>query len=167
MNTTEYIGLGLAMCQLSFRVDIDRVPHAYGLRVRHYITLKPNTTDEQKRCIEIWASSHGVSIMETNRIQAVDRLQKWFSVIDQFDFLLNKKDLKNYKMLKWVVENPIPKLPRNKIRNWKRFLSWVAKHDDYEEELRNSINTNNEDRGERNAELERDIEAEEDYGHSW
>ena len=56
--------------------------------------------------------------------------------------------------LKWVVENPIPKLPRNKQRNWKRFLSWVAEHDNYEEELSNSINTNNEDKGEQDAELE-------------
>tara|TARA_R110002012_G_scaffold56984_3_gene146577 strand:- start:914 stop:1339 length:426 start_codon:yes stop_codon:yes gene_type:complete len=135
MNTTEYIGLGLAMARLSFKVDIEKTPFAYGLKVRKYITLKPNTTEEQKKCIEVWANSHGLSVMDTRRIQCVERLGKWVDVLDGFQFLMLDTDKVKYNMLKWVIENPIPKIPRNKHRNWKKFLSWVTQYDDYYETI--------------------------------
>ena len=135
MNTTEYIGLGLAMARLSFKVDIEKTPFAYGLKVRKYITLKPNTTEEQKKCIEVWANSHGLSVMKTRRIQCVERLGKWVNVLDGFQFLMLDADKVKYNILKWVIENPIPKIPRNKHRNWKKFLSWVAQYDDYYETI--------------------------------
>tara|TARA_R110002051_G_scaffold325769_1_gene431023 strand:+ start:6389 stop:6814 length:426 start_codon:yes stop_codon:yes gene_type:complete len=131
MNTTEYIGLGLAMARLQYRVAIDRTPFAYGLKIRKYITLKPNTTEEQKKCIEVWANSHGLSVMDTRRIQCVERLGKWVNVLDGFEFLMLDDDKVKYNMLKWVIENPIPKIPRNLHRNWKKFLSWVEQYDDY------------------------------------
>ena len=136
MNTTEYIGLGLAMARLQYRGDIDRTPFAYGLKIRKYITLKTNTTEEQTKCIEVWANSHGLSVMDTRRIQCVERMGKWIDVLDGFEFLMLKSDKVKYNMLKWVIENPIPKIPRNKQRNWKRFLSWVEQYDDYNNKIK-------------------------------
>tara|TARA_R100000005_G_C5001651_1_gene208876 strand:+ start:946 stop:1377 length:432 start_codon:yes stop_codon:yes gene_type:complete len=136
VNPTEYIGLGLAVNHLSFRVAVDKTPFAYGLKVRKFITLKPNTTEEQKKCIEVWANSHGLSVMKTRRIQCVERLGRWMKVLDAFEFLMSPTDRVKYHMLKWVLENPMPKIPRNKHRNWKRFMSWVEQHDEKYDELK-------------------------------
>jgi hypothetical protein len=136
LNPTEFIGLGLAVTRLNFRVAVDKSPYGYGLSVRKYVSLKPNTTEEQKKCIEVWANSHGLSVMETRRIQRVDKLEKWVKVLDAFEFLLCPTDRVKYNMLKWVLDNPIPKIPRNKHRNWKKFMTWVNQHDEKYEDLK-------------------------------
>ena len=57
-------------------------------------------------------------------------------MLDAFEFLMSPTDRVKYHMLKWVLDNPIPKIPRNKHRNWKRFMSWVEQHDEKYDELK-------------------------------
>ena len=139
----EQIGLGLALTKMQYKVYIRTSPWAYGYRATIYITLKSTCTEEQKKCIEVWAQSIGVTVMDKKQIHG-DDMMTWIEALEPFYSLMNQIDIKHIKKIKYLRENPMPRVAwredgtrRSKKlgKNWKKFMYWVEAWDAFCEEL--------------------------------
>ena len=90
----EQIGLGLALTKMQYKVYIRTSPWAYGYRATIYITLKSTCTEEQKKCIEVWAQSIGVTVMDKKQIHG-DDMMTWIEALEPFYSLMNQIDIKH------------------------------------------------------------------------
>ena len=135
MNPTEYIGLGLALKSLSFYISFERIGTGYGFKVRRCISLKENVTDDQKKCIEAWANTHDLTVYGFKTIQREELVRKWMDILEPFEFLMKAKDRVNYWQMKWILDNPYPRIPKSQVRNWPKFRQWVDDFDANKEKL--------------------------------
>lgn len=144
----ENIGLGMALMKIKYVVSTHRSPYSYGIKVESYICIKKSCTEEQKKCIEVWANSKGLSVMETKRIYG-DKMMRFIDELEPFQSLMSVQDVKNIKKILWMRANPIPKVnykdnedgtrtrrSRKIGKNWKKFMYWVEAWDKFCEELK-------------------------------
>jgi len=139
----EQIGLGLLLTKIEYLVIVARSPHAYGFRVRTFARFRPHCTEEQRKCIDLWALSQGMDI--TNRKQVGGKmLDQLLDTLEPFYSLMNPNDTRGIKKIKWMRENPMPKVlykedgtrRKRKIgKNWKKFMYWVEAWDAFCEGL--------------------------------
>lgn len=140
----ESVGLGLALTHIKFNVKTRRVPYAYGFEVLVYAKFSSSVTEEQKKCMEVWAQANGFSVLRTTEMYG-DTLYSIIDALEPFNSLMRKNDLNNIKRIQWLRENPIPKTlwrddgTRRKVktgRNWKKFMYWVEAWDAFCESLK-------------------------------
>lgn len=143
----EWIGLGLAITKMDYIVKVKSTPYAYGFQVETLVKVKRSCTDEQKKCIEVWAQANGMSVIEPKRMYG-ERMKKWIDTMEPFYSLMHERDVKNIKKIIWMLDNPIPKVAyrddgtrrSTKIgKNWKKFMHWVEAWDAFCEDLDSSI----------------------------
>ena len=146
MNLRD-VGLGLALTKAQYCVVTKRTPYAYGFKVERYIRLKDSCTQEQKKCIEVWANSKGLTVMERRQMYG-EEMYRWIDELEPFQSLMSEQDVKQIKKILWHRDNPIPKViykneedgtltrRSKKIgKNWKKFMYWVEAWDKFCEEL--------------------------------
>ena len=140
----EWIGLGLALSKIRFTALVRRTPHSYGFEPVMYIRLKKICTEEQRKCIEVWAQANGFSL--TSQVQYHgEKMNAILDALEPFFSLLNPSDYNNIKKIRWLQDNPFPKVAwrddgtrrSKKIgKNWKKFMYWVEAWDAFCEELK-------------------------------
>lgn len=138
----EWLGLGIALTKINFTVVVYRSPHSYGFGVRKYIHFN-KCTEEQKKCIEVWAQANGFSTTEKQWIQG-ETLNKVLDILEPFYSLLNQQQLNGIAKIRWMQNNPMPKVlwkddgtryKQKKGKNWKKFMYWVEAWDAFCEGL--------------------------------
>ena len=144
MNHLESIGLGLALTKLQFVAQVKRHPYAYGFAVETYIRFKRSSTEEQKKCIEVWLQSHDLSLINRSQIGG-EPMWRILELLEPYHSLMGKSDIINIKKIHWLKENPIPKVSykddgtrrsRKIGKNWKKFLHWAEAWDAYDDFLK-------------------------------
>ena len=143
MNHLESVGLGLALTKLRFVAQVKRHPFAYGFATDIHIRFKRSSTEEQKKCIEVWLQSHDLSLIDRTQIGG-EPMWQILELLEPYHSLMGKSDINNIKKMGWLKENPIPKVSfkddgtrrKRKIgKNWKKFLHWAESWDAYGESL--------------------------------
>lgn len=56
-------------------------------------------------------------------------------ILEPFEFLMKAKDRVNYWQMRWILDNPYPKIPKSQVRNWTKFRQWVDDFDANKEKL--------------------------------
>ena len=144
MNHLESIGLGLALTKLRFVAQVKRHPFAYGFATDIHIRFKRSSTEEQKKCIEVWLQSHDLSLIDRTQIGG-EPMWQILELLEPYHSLMGKSDIINIKKMGWLKDNPIPKVSfkddgtrrKRKIgKNWKKFLHWAESWDAFGEELK-------------------------------
>jgi len=144
MNHLESIGLGLALTKLQFVVQVKRHPFAYGFKTVTHIRFKRSSTEEQKKCIEVWLQSHGLSLLGRFQLGGED-MWRVLELLEPYHSLMGKSDIINIKKMNWLKENPIPKVSfkddgtrrSKKIgKYWKKFMYWAEAWDAYGDSLK-------------------------------
>lgn len=139
----ESIGLGLALTKLRFVGFVRRRPHSYGFAPRMFITFKTSATEEQRKCMEVWAQANGFSLTTQKQIGG-EEMNKVLEALEPFHSLMLESDLNHIKRIRWLQNNPFPKVAykedgtrrSKKIgKNWKKFMYWVEAWDAFCESL--------------------------------
>jgi len=139
----EWVGLGLALTHIQYNAMVVRSPVAYGFKIIMFAKPRKTCTDEQLKCMEVWAQANGFTFMETAQLHG-DKLNRLLEVLEPFHSLMKQTDLNTIKKIRWLQENPIPKTlwrddgTRRKVkigRNWKKFMYWAEAWDAFCEGL--------------------------------
>ena len=48
---------------------------------------------------------------------------------------MKAKDRVNYWQMRWILDNPYPRIPKSQVRNWPKFRQWVDDFDANKEKL--------------------------------
>lgn len=134
MSNVAYIGLGLILNKIRYHTVVAIRKGGYGYRARCYIT-RIKCSDEQLKCMEVWANMHGLTLMNSTKIENKEDLGKWLDVLEPYIHLLDSDMRKGYLKVKWMHENPLPLIPKNMHRYWNQFYDWVRAWDAYNEEI--------------------------------
>jgi hypothetical protein len=140
----EDIGLAFALLKLNLNVSMKRSTSAYGFQVRRALYFKSNCTEEQQKCIEVWAQSKGLTILGRTEIGNQKEITMWMDALEPYEPLMDNSMKRNIRKVRWTYENPIPKTlwrddgTRRKVktgRNWKKFMYWAEAWDAFNDAL--------------------------------